>query len=96
MRLVKLSGQAHIVEMGGAQVLFSYEAAVALYHPEDDEGTITIVGKKHSVTTRKHINAFMRNVGASKKHTVPEDWFNDVKLVWEYQCGGGYTSVIDV
>ena len=64
------SNQTEVSYASGARVLFSYETPVAAYVP----GTGYLrTAKRHSVTTSKHINAWLAGAPAEE---YPQEYFD--------------------
>ena len=69
MKLTKLGPNQTEVEINGAVVLFSYKTPVAA----NKDGQFFRTAKHWSVTTSKHINAWLNGATANEQ---PQEWFD--------------------
>lgn len=69
MRLQHIGSNQTQVEIGESTILFSYNTPVAA----NKGGKFYRTAERHSVTTSKHINAWLHGVEAE---TMPQSWFD--------------------
>ena len=72
MKLKQLGSNMTELDMGDAQVFFSYETPVAA---RTDTGALVRTSTKYSVTTTKHINKWLDGMPAVE---VPQAVINDL------------------
>ncbi len=72
MKLKQIGSNMTELDMGDAQVFFSYETPVAA---RTDTGALVRTSTKYSVTTTKHINKWLDGMPAAE---VPQAVINDL------------------
>jgi len=72
MKLKQIGSNMTELDMGDAQVFFSYETPVAA---RTDTGALVRTSTKYSVTTTKHINKWLDGMSAVE---VPQAVINDL------------------
>ena len=86
MKLKQLGSNMTELDMGFAQVFFSYETPVAA---RITDGTLLRTDERYSVTTTKHINKWLNGCEAL---TVPQDRI-DCLLTSTSECDPDYNGV---
>lgn len=86
MKLKQLGSNMTELDMGFAQVFFSYETPVAA---RLTDGSLVRTATKYSVTSTKHINKWLDGCGAL---TVPQDRI-DCLLTSSSECDSDYDEV---
>jgi hypothetical protein len=86
MKLKQLGSNMTELDMGFAQVFFSYETPVAA---RITDGTLLRTEERYSVTTTKHINKWLNGCEAL---TVPQDRI-DCLLTSTSECDPDYNEV---
>ena len=86
MKLKQLGSNMTELDMGFAQVFFSYETPVAA---RLTDGSLVRTATKYSVTTTKHINKWLNGCEAL---TVPQERI-DCLLTSTSECDSDYSEV---
>jgi hypothetical protein len=86
MKLKQIASNMTELDLGFAQVFFSYETPVAACLTD---GSLVRTETKYSVTTTKHINKWLNGCEAL---TVPQDRI-DCLLTSSSECGSDYDEV---
>jgi len=86
MKLKLIDSNQTELDLGFAQVFFSYETAVAA---RLTDGTLVRTAERYSVTTTKHINKWLNGCEAL---TVPQDRI-DCLLTSTSECDPDYNEV---
>ncbi len=86
MKIKQIASNMTELDMGFAQVFFSYETPVAA---RITDGTLLRTEERYSVTTTKHINKWLNGCEAL---TVPQDRI-DCLLTSSSECDSDYREV---
>jgi len=86
MKLKQIASNMTELDLGFAQVFFSYETPVAA---RLTDGSLVRTETKYSVTTTKHINKWLNGCEAL---TVPQDRI-DCLLTSSSECNSDYSEV---
>ena len=86
MKLKQIGSNMTELDMGFAQVFFSYETPVAA---RLTDGSLVRTAERYSVTTTKHINKWLNGCDAL---TVPQDRI-DCLLTSASECDSDYSEV---
>jgi len=74
MKLKQLGSNQTEVQTGRYNVLFSYETPVAVY--DNDLNEYLVTSTKHSVTTSKHINAWLPSGNRHSEQQREQEFFD--------------------
>ena len=86
MKIKQIASNMTELDLGFAQVFFSYETPVAA---RLTDGSLVRTAKRYSVTTTKHINKWLNGCEAI---TVPQDRI-DCLLTSTSECDSDYNEV---